>query len=134
MTRYTFPRSIYQTIDFKPDNTWDAWHFSQENPAIFAWPIVGWEIRAETLLDPRTGREIDDQPPLTERPRIIVMVDMDNSGVTGDVEEGNQLWKIVPRGTPLPDRAEFEAEWHEWKKQQEHLRSLRRERLQQETA
>lgn len=120
-----YARISSETLDFKPDHSLEAWYFDCDEPDYFRSLIVGWEIQAETILDTRTGTPIEDQPPLTERPRYYVMIDIDSSGITGVVDDTNQLWKVVPRGTPDPHEDEVKTAWTEWKAHQDRLQRIK---------
>ena len=119
-----YARISSETLDFKPDHSLEAWYFACDEPDYFRSLIVGWEIQAETILDTRTGTPIEDQPPLTERPRQYVMIDIDIHGITGEVDDSNQLWKVVPRDTPEPSESELKAAWTEWKNHQDRLQRI----------
>lgn len=108
----------HQLIDFKPDNSWDAWFFDHERPIVNVAHVVGWEIQAETMIDADTYEPLLNQPPLTERPRRAVMVTMSMNGDRDDIHRGDDFWQVVPRGTPLPEHNELEEGWLEWKRYQ----------------
>lgn len=118
-------RIFWETLDFKPDSSLEAWYFHDDEPDYFRSQIVGWEIQAETILNQRTGAPIEDQSPLTERPRQYVMIDIDSYGITGEVDGIRNLWKVMPAGSPAPADKELRAAWSHWKTGQVQLQRIR---------
>lgn len=104
--------------DFKPDNQWDIWYFNHHEIGYHSTPSPGWIIQVETRFNLLDFAPIDNQPPASERDRVIVIADfLEDIGLLTDATDANNYWKAVPRDTPPPTEDELKTAWHEWKAQ-----------------
>ena len=104
----------YETLDFRPAPAgWTVYYFTDAQGVMTA-PLAGWEVRAKTRLYTDSLREVEDQPPLTERDRTIAPIDMDVSGCMDDPTEAGNFWMITGPGAAAPTSEEIAKEWTAW--------------------
>lgn len=107
MSNYT--NDFHSIISIAPVEGWRVVSLDEgtEN-GIWIDPMAGWLTVAETRICKRTFQPIEDQPPLTERPREVrpgVYTDF-----MEDASESDSFWKVLAPGQPEPTPDEIKAE------------------------
>ena len=115
MNSYT---TRHDTLDFRPAPAgWTVYYFD-DSPGVHTAPLAGWEIQSQTRYLRDTWRADDEQPPLTERPRRIVPVDMDSDGLVSEPADCSNFWMITGPGEPSPTADQIETAWRTWRAEQ----------------
>lgn len=93
-------------LSFITDDRWTIWFFENEGPGMYTMNAAGWATYAHTALD--------DQTALTEQPRSIHLVVLDQYGTLYDPTSSTNFWKIVPIDTPYPSDSQIMTAWKTW--------------------
>lgn len=110
----TTTRHTWMDIDFKPAPAgWELHYFADtDTPAVETFPMPGWTVRVESIVDITTWQEKPGQPPIDYRERTVSAAVSDPNGDVGCANVGN-LYRVTGPGEQI-DPDDMAREWHAW--------------------
>ena len=110
----TTTRHTWTDLDFKPAPTgWQLHYYADtDTPAVETFPMPGWIVRVESIVDTTTWREKPGQPPIDYRERTVSAAVSDPNGDVVCADAGN-LYRVTGPGEQI-DPEDMAREWHAW--------------------